>query len=67
MQDFVVETPVVLPPQGPPIEIPVEVPVYYDVPQYYPVKGRVIPIEKERLYEKIVEIPVYACAAATAA
>ncbi|KAL8447801.1 hypothetical protein Emed_004096 [Eimeria media] len=58
IQEFVVETPVMVPSQSPPIEIPVEVPVYYDVPQYYPVKGRVIPVEKERIYEKIVEVPV---------
>lgn len=59
LQEFVVETPVVVPAQGPPIEIPVEVPVYYDVAQYYPVKGRVIPVEREKVYEKIVEVPVY--------
>ncbi|KAL8424547.1 hypothetical protein Efla_005653 [Eimeria flavescens] len=58
IQEFIVETPVPVPSQSPPVEIPVEVPVYYDVPQYYPVKGRVIPVEKERIYEKIVEVPV---------
>lgn len=58
IQDFVIETPVVVPSQSPPISVPVEVPVYYDVPQYYPVRGRVIPVERERVYEKIVEVPV---------
>eukprot|EP00922_Rhytidocystis_sp_ex-Travisia-forbesii_P002747 GHVS01004055.1.p1 GENE.GHVS01004055.1~~GHVS01004055.1.p1 ORF type:complete len:315 (-),score=108.01 GHVS01004055.1:476-1420(-) len=47
-----------VPVKGEIVEVQVEVPVYVDTPEYRPVVGKTIPVYKEKLYEKIVELPV---------